>query len=511
MGYYFISVGGSGARVLEALTHLCTAGLFPNLEREGTCFHAMAIDPDTRNGNLKRTQTLLNNLQVFQNINVGKETPLLKTKLKIIDSFIWSPTPTGQDLDDIISYHDFQNQLIGRLYESLYTENERRTILDEGFRGRPSIGAAVMSRQAMSHDHLAAKVWHSLIKTVNSDIRTNESAKIFLAGSIFGGTGAAGLPTIARLLDDAFKENRANGKVRIGGALLLPYFSFSPTQEQKETSGIFASSDNFLTNTKAALQYYSDPSGRGYDSMYFIGDETMAPMSVFSVGAGTQCNDAHIVDFFAAMAALHFYQQGTHRPCYYISRNQDNAFQWSDVPNVTMDNKDVVSVKKRFVRFTRFIFSYLYHVKPVFENLEKSMGDKTKYPWYADYLQNKVKVTDDDVRNFEEYAESFVNWLNQVEHSAGARSVEMINPKSFIIDNNYSKINMKLFKDDKEFFKTLDYDNSNITIEDIITRLNSKPGLLEKLLSFRRQTNQDLGENFGFLLRKLYDSCAVGK
>ena len=26
MGYYFISIGGSGARVLEALTHLCVAG-----------------------------------------------------------------------------------------------------------------------------------------------------------------------------------------------------------------------------------------------------------------------------------------------------------------------------------------------------------------------------------------------------------------------------------------------------------------------------------------------------
>ena len=35
MGYYFISIGGSGARVLESLTHLCVAGLLPNKEKQG--------------------------------------------------------------------------------------------------------------------------------------------------------------------------------------------------------------------------------------------------------------------------------------------------------------------------------------------------------------------------------------------------------------------------------------------------------------------------------------------
>ena len=33
MGYYFISIGGSGAKVMESLTHLCAAGLLPNFEK----------------------------------------------------------------------------------------------------------------------------------------------------------------------------------------------------------------------------------------------------------------------------------------------------------------------------------------------------------------------------------------------------------------------------------------------------------------------------------------------
>ena len=42
---------------------------------------------------------------------------------------------------------------------------------------------------------------------------------------MFGGTGAAGFPSIARLLREIIKKNITDG-VKIGGALMLPYFSF---------------------------------------------------------------------------------------------------------------------------------------------------------------------------------------------------------------------------------------------------------------------------------------------
>ena len=504
MGYYFISIGGSGARVLEALTHLCVAGLMPNQEKRGH-FYAMAIDPDTGNGNLTRTNRLLNYLNGFQSVNVGKEIPLLKTRLELPYPFVWSPTPLNRKLDDIISYHAFKDKPIGKLYRSLYTEKERSIKLDEGFRGRPSIGAAVMAKKAMidgGHTTVVHETaWENLINVVNADVHTNGSAQIFLAGSIFGGTGAAGLPTIVRILRDVFAQNCQNGTVRIGGALLLPYFSFSPTEEQKKESGIFASSENFLTNTKAALRYYADTGGSGYDSIYFVGDETMVPMPTFSIGAANQCNDAHIIDFFAAMAALHFYQNSDDKYCYYISRNLNNAFQWSDLPDVQMYDQTMVPVKERFVQFTRFIFAYLHIVKPVFKDLESGIVNKDDHTWYVDYLQN-IKSGSSEVLNFEKYAENFVEWLNQLEHSAGARSVELINPQSFSIERNHAKIK-------PELFSTLDYGTSRITIDEIRTRLSEGEGGFLSWLPWRRRRTVGTEQGFGLFLRRLYDSCTA--
>lgn len=500
MGYYFISIGGSGARVLESLAHITAAGLLPNKEKEGH-FYAMSIDPDTGNGNLTRTNTLLTCLNGFKDVMVGEGTPLLKTPLQLSNPLVWSPTDLGTKLDKVIVYQNYSNKPIGKLYESLYTSRERNTVLDEGFRGRPSIGAAVMGMKAMAR-LTNDSAWNHLISTVRSDVRTNGSAQIFLSGSVFGGTGAAGLPTIARLLKETFKDFCRDGKVRIGGALLLPYFSFSPTAQEKEESGLFASSDNFLTNTKAALRYYADTGGSGYDSLYFVGDETMVPTPNFSVGAGSQKNDAHIVDFFGAMAAAHFYQGISGQHCYYISRNQDTVFQWQDLPDVEMSDGTKVSVRERFVQFVRFIFAYMHIVKPVVRDLAGGANSHA-HTWYKDYWDKKIDVNSPEVRNFEQYAEQFMTWLYQVEHSAGSRLVELINPKSFRIENGITAI-------DETLFSTLDYGTSQLTIDKVRDRLSKGEGgsFIGKIFG-KKNGSKGTEAGFGLFLRRLYDSCKV--
>ena len=65
MGYYFISIGGSGAKVMESLIHLCAAGAMPN-KRKQKDIYMMAIDPDRSNGNLTRSNKLLNSYCHFQ-------------------------------------------------------------------------------------------------------------------------------------------------------------------------------------------------------------------------------------------------------------------------------------------------------------------------------------------------------------------------------------------------------------------------------------------------------------
>ena len=152
MSYYFISIGGSGAKVMESLTHLCAAGLMPHDEKNSELY-VMAIDPDIGNGNLKRSSAALHCLNEFQSLETGRGTNLFKTNIKLSRPFIWSPTETDKNLDDIMSYQAYRGTSIGRLYEVLYTQEERSTTLNEGFRGRPAIGAAVMAKKAGATDY----------------------------------------------------------------------------------------------------------------------------------------------------------------------------------------------------------------------------------------------------------------------------------------------------------------------------------------------------------------------
>ena len=460
MSYYFISIGGTGAKVMESLTHVCIAGLLPSDER----LYIAAIDPDVGNGNLERTSTALNNFDVFQNLSVGNDTTLFKNKISIVRPFPFNPTGHDKTLDDLIEFYQHNNTPVGKLYEVLYTKKERDTTLNEGFRGHPSIGAAVLAKKFEDGSRLTAQI--------EKVISEGDSVKIFLAGSVFGGTGAAGLPTIARLL----RNNLADyaDRVSIGGVLILPYFSFTPTSKLDE---LFARSENFLPNTKAALKYYSERENL-FDATYFVGDSMMTPVGEFSVGSANQRNEAHVVELYAALAAADFYSRPLHAPkiLKYICHHERDKFSWSDFPASAED----------FVQFARFIFAYVHLIKPVLISLVSGEAKAYKYPWFVDYLDG-VDLAAPEVVNFNFYAEAFAAWLKQIETLNG-REVFLIDSAMF--EANPAKIV------DKGLFATLDGNKSNLTLHEIFYRL-TEPFKFASTV-----------KGFGKFLRRLYDVCA---
>ncbi len=461
MSFYFISIGGTGAKVMESLTHICIAGLLPENER----LHIAAIDPDVGNGNLERTATALNNFNVFQNFHVGNDTTLFKNKIAIVRPFPFNPTGHDKTLDDLTEFYHHNNLPVGKLYEVLYTKKERETTLNEGFRGHPSIGAAVLAKKFDDGSKLTAQI--------EKTIGEGETVKIFLAGSVFGGTGAAGLPTIARLL----RNNLADyaDRVSIGGVLILPYFSFTPTDIKDE---LFARSENFLPNTKAALKYYSERENL-FDATYFVGDSVMTAVKEFSVGSANQRNEAHIVELYCALAAADFYSRPIKSPKVfkYICHHERDKFSWSDFP----------AQGERFVQFARFIFAYVHLIKPVLADLVSGNAKAYKHPWFVDFLDG-VDVTAPEVVNFNFYAEAFAAWLKQIETLSG-REVFLINPALF--EANPARLV------DKKLFAALDGNKTALTLHEIFYRL-AEPFKLDSTV-----------KGFGKFLRRLYDCCEV--
>lgn len=488
MSYYFISIGGSGAKVMESLTHLCMAGMFPTDEK----FYVMAIDPDTGNGNLARSSAALHCYDAFQNISIGNSLPLFKNKIELARPFVWNPTEHDKCLDDVMSYQAYKGTPIGDLYEVLYTKKERSTLLNEGFRGHPSIGAAVMAKKVSTDgSKYNEEPWNHFETLVNQDAKTGSVAKIFLAGSIFGGTGAAGMPTIAKLLQRIFKDLYNEKKVLIGGALILPYFSFSPDKEDVASGQMYASSENFLTSTQAALKYYAAKNKEEdiYHSMYFIGDNALSPVKKFSVGSSSQENDAHIVDFYAALAAIDFYKSTRLKKCSYITHADDDKIQWSDFPDVieldANNRETTVSIRERFAQFTRFIFAYVHLIKPVLKDLSAGNIKSYQYPWFVDYLQD-VNIDTSEVKNFEEYAECFVRWVDQLGKTN--REIRLVNHGT-IISTEPAKINPLFLSN------CVGDEDSGISINELWCRLSEG-------------TPEDqYASGFGRFLRALYLCC----
>ena len=447
MSYYFISIGGTGAKILESLTHACIMGLLPGEEK----LHIAALDPDVGNGNLERTSTALNNYLAFQKLDAGG---LFKNKVAIERPYPYNPTGQDKNLDDLIEFYQHSKTPVGKLYEVLYTKKERVTTLNEGFRGHPSIGAAVLAKSG------AAK----LLEQIERALGAGEQLKIILAGSVFGGTGAAGLPTLARLL----RNNLADyaDRIELGGLLMLPYFSFTPDEKLNE---LFARSENFLANTKAALRYYSEQENL-FDAAYLIGDSSLTPVEEFAVGSANQRNAAHLVEFYGALAAADFYSGA--KGFKYICRHERNKYTWEDF-----------SQAARFVQFTRFILAYIHLIKPALMELISGRAAAYKYPYYVDYLEG-VDLAASEVVNFNYYAEAYVAWLKQLETFTG-REVALI--KNELFAANPARLV------DKKLFARLDGNKSDLTLHEIFYRL-SEPA-------------DTKGRGFGKFLRRLYDCC----
>lgn len=486
MSYYFISVGGTGAKILEALTHLSVAGVLPGAEK----LNIIALDPDTGNGNLARTKSVLEQIEKFQNVQIGAEGALLKNKLKIWRTFPFNPLPkVGANLDQVMNASIIENSPLGQLYGVLYSRRERQTPLDVGFRGHPSIGAAVLTKQYTDPTN---NQWAQLQEQISGEIGAHLPVKVFFAGSIFGGTGAAGIPTIARLL-----RNNFGAGISIGGVFMLPYFMFIADSNK----GLFAKSENFLTSAKAALKYYSQGE-KDFDEMYFLGDNAVVN-SDFSIGGPQQCNDAHIVDLYGALAAVDFFGKTiTHGIVNYnyICRDESDKFKWSDLQGLAPD------FKKRFVQFSRFILTYLQFAKPILDHppkvtpgpfggwaFAKMVGDAP--PWYFsiaynEKVQNQMTADADKITEFNRYAISYCIWLKQLETLSSGRTVSLINP-IFNVTNNVFV--------DEENFKWCDPDEvqGGLTLDDISTRLAKT----EKAKTY--------APGFGRLLRHVYDSCEV--
>lgn len=387
---YLIGIGGTGAKCLEALTKLAAVGLFTE-----QTLKVLFIDADETNGNLDRARSSLKTYTKSYDLMAGgdkQQCPWMKTRIESFD--LWSPfagVGLNKELKVFFNYNTIkQNQpALGNLFDVLYTKDEQEVTLDVGFRGRPAIGAAIMSQVDL--DRLDQEPWGGLIKQIQGDVGAGKNPKVFLCGSMFGGTGASGLPTIARLIANKLKTLGVKERIRIGCLFLLPYFGFAPPPGE-DPDGIYARSEQFLLNTEAALRYYVTQAQETFDTVFLLGNENFSRVS-FSVGKNSQCNDPHFLELYAALAARHFLLKTAEveGKVVLLSRNQMGRLTWNDLP-------DQLEIKPAFVNGTRFAYIWLAEFEPELNEVLKRRDDRmTLAPWLRPFFSGNSRGQGDGV------------------------------------------------------------------------------------------------------------------
>lgn len=432
MTLYVIGIGGTGSKCLEAITQLAAVGLFFQEP-----IKLLFIDADETNGNLERSRSSLSIYQRNFNLMSGDKQQYAWLRTPLESYNVWSPfgnTSANKNLGAFFNYNNLKqkSQALGNLFDVLYSKEEREANLDIGFRGRPAIGSGVMSR--IDLDSLNEEPWSSIIGQIQADTGGGKSVKVFLCGSIFGGTGASGLPTIARLLDNKLKKENVRENVKIACLFLLPYFGFTPKPGENKNE-VYARSEQFLLNTEGALRYYVNQAEQ-FDTVYLLGNQNLSQFN-FSIGKNTQRNATHFVEFYAALAARHFssYSPKQQEKIVLISRENNNSITWGDLPEQEL-------VRAELVNATRFVYVWLGNIAPELADARK-MGVRRfqdAAPWFSKFFSaggggffgnrdlpdfNQASQQE-AIESITGWCQNYLNWILDI-HRCGGDDIKLFN------------------------------------------------------------------------------------
>ncbi|MDE6379195.1 MAG: hypothetical protein K2L11_01885 [Muribaculaceae bacterium] len=336
---FIIAIGGTGMRCLESFVHLCAAGMFDNKTIE-----ILTLDTDQANGNKGRVEGLIdlyNRLKTSDPQNPGGTSTantLFSAKLNLYRFFTeYSDSERST----------FQALSLGRTRGLTPEQMENDKELADLFFDHNSVQEFNLSHGYRAQTHLGSfLMYHGIIESAiktkrgGADVKEHDrdlqeflqllnssaaNARVFVFGSVFGGTGASSIPVIPVALRDALKiltggNNELNlNKVKFGSTLLTDYFRFdAPDDRQKDSAKIIADSTNFALNSQAALGFYvNDPTVKqSYKMLYHIGwpgnlkiDYSKDRHGDVITGGKDQSNPCHVVELMSAAAAYDFFKR----------------------------------------------------------------------------------------------------------------------------------------------------------------------------------------------------------
>lgn len=310
MKIYLIAAGGSGAKVAEALIHLCGAGLGPN------SLKILSVDTDDTNGNRSRlasTHTAYLGCRKFRWSRGGPQAAGVPVPFATDISFqkLSALTPVsecGLRRDSSICPGQY-----GEILDLFFTEDEQITKCEQGFLARPNLGSLIMGKHLSDQLIYGQDVSGSFLSSMRDDLNAGSEIRLVVAGSVFGGTGASVLPVAPDSILKALLANQNPAAVTAiqnswnsvpkAAVMLMPYF-FPSGGSQQESETVDPS--RFHADTRNALSHYHTSGiANEYSNLYLIGaDDSGQQRLSFCTGSSGQRNAPSIVELLAALGCL---------------------------------------------------------------------------------------------------------------------------------------------------------------------------------------------------------------
>lgn len=401
---YLFAIGGTGSRVLRSLTVLLSTGARFNTEK----IVPMIIDTDVHNGDLDKCRRIIQNYRAIHN-PIFKGVPRTEDSDHFFRTTIEMPRELNISgmhygtLKDMLGFDALSSKGYSAtkgLTELLFNAQNREMKLEKGFLGNPNVGSIVLKDAFESQ----------AFKDFTQEFKQGD--RIFIVNSIFGGTGAAGLPLLLNLFRSEKSNLNNSGYIRsaiIGGVTVLPYFEVSVEKYQNGESAI--NSNTFIAKTKAALSYYDKHITGLINALFYIGDTRKSNFENFD-GGEEQKNPANLIELSAALAISEFldYEPDAREKTDLATPHKFFEFGiHEDLDQVTINHlegalKPVLDSIIKFKLFSVYLTNYL---KEALDN--KKLTWKNEIGADDNFYSNKL------VKDLHDFASRyFYKWLHEV-------------------------------------------------------------------------------------------------
>lgn len=419
MKCYIIPVGGTGERVMRSLIHLLASGVLNDKVFDEINIKLMGIDPDLTSGAKDIMQKTLNSYNKMCKCGVFKHEISL-----VGDDAIWTPMNV-QDTTMEDSVYTKETEL----YNFMYSKSERKLNLSGGYFSHTSIGSYFMLDGMVDDTGNFKDEWSRFFSGIMPE------DKIIIICSMFGGTGASGVPTIAKALRSHKEAGRDTASAKIYGVFLEPYFE---SENDKKTVRTRA----FPTKSKMALEYYQNQGfdTEVFDGMYFLGEnEDMMKVKHHESGK-EQRNKANIIELYAATAVIDILcdnsnnKQTSKKIMFRGTKNSSYQFSRKQLNSVA--GVHVINRVSEFMLFSVIFTKLFYHM------INSKRRDKTNiYKFLRGYelLRSSENTRNADIpteetRELRNYCEKYMIWLREIitEENPGYKDFD----ESWLSDEN---------------------------------------------------------------------------